>query len=113
MEDNILVLKILSAGFICDADRRIVLYITNVLCHFQQYICCIVLLALLVGEIAEKHTPQQITDKLLSHKAVSSALQLDAGIKLTTLTIMGTDCIGRCKSLSFDSRYKRLLQDTT
>jgi hypothetical protein len=110
MEDNILVLKILSAGFICDADRRIVLYITNVLCHFQQYICCIVLLALLVGEIAEKHRPpQQITDKLLSHKAVSSTLQLDAGIKLTTLTIMGTDCIGRCKSLSFDSRYKRLL----
>jgi len=40
---------------------------------------------------------QQITDKLLSHNVVSSTHRL-GGIRTRNVLVIGTDCIGSCKS---------------
>ena len=54
---------------------------------------------LLVEQTGEAHRPAASHLQILSHNVVSSTPPLSsAGLELTTLVVVGTDCIGSCKS---------------
>jgi hypothetical protein len=57
-----------------------------------------VLLVEETGVPGENHRPVASHWQTLSHNVVSSTLRHDTGFELTTLVVIGTDCIGSCKS---------------
>ena len=57
----------------------------------------LVLLVEETGVPRENHWPTASDWQILSHNVVSSTPRL-SGIRLTTLVVIGTDCIGSCRS---------------
>jgi hypothetical protein len=58
-----------------------------------------VLLVEETGVFAENHRPVAINWETWSHNVVSSTPRHEpAGFELTTLVVIGTNCIGSCKS---------------
>ena len=55
-----------------------------------------------VEETGENHRLAASHWQTWSHNAVSSCTSSSAGFKLTTLVVIGTDCIGSCKSNYYD-----------
>ena len=63
------------------------------LSHFQQYFSYIVAVSLIGG--GNQRKPPQVTDKLYHMYRLYFAW---VGFELTTLVVVGSDCIGSCKS---------------
>jgi len=63
--------------------------------HFQHYFSYIVALSFIGGG---NHVPTASCWLTLSHNVVSSTPRLSGGFELTTLVMIGTDCIGSYKS---------------
>ena len=76
-------------------DGRQIWFFLMVLCHFQQYFSYIVAVSFIGGGTGENHRPSTNHRQTLSHNVVHLPW---AGSEPTTSVVIGTGCIGSCKS---------------